>query len=99
MESLGFQARTSRPAEFDTYLHDELDLLREAANAAQLRRNMQGLDLVMIPEMHWDYCSSEVIVMERMRGIPISQVARLRDAGVDIRKLARDGVTDRKSVV
>ncbi len=80
-------------AEFDKYLHDELDLVREAACAAQLRRNMAGLDLVLIPEMLWDYCSPEVIVMERMRGIPISQVARLREAGVDIPKLARDGVT------
>ena len=80
-------------AEFDKYLHDELDLVREAACAAQLRRNMAGLDLVLIPEMYWDYCSPDVIVMERMRGIPISQVARLREAGVDIPKLARDGVT------
>jgi ubiquinone biosynthesis protein len=80
-------------AEFDKYLHDELDLVREAACAAQLRRNMAGLNLVLIPEMYWDYCSSDVIVMERMRGIPISQVARLREAGVDIPKLARDGVT------
>ncbi len=79
-------------AEFDKYLHDELDLVREAACAAQLRRNMAGLDLVLIPEMYWDYCSSNVIVMQRMRGIPISQVARLREAGVDIPKLARDGV-------
>ena len=80
-------------AEFDKYLHDELDLVREASSAAQLRRNMAGLDLVLIPEMYWDYCTTEVIVMERMNGIPISQVARLREAGVDIPKLARDGVT------
>ncbi len=80
-------------AEFDKYLHDELDLVREAANAAQLRRNMEGLDLVLIPEMLWDYCYTEVIVMERMNGVPISQVDRLREAGVDIPKLARDGVT------
>ncbi|MCX7660844.1 MAG: ubiquinone biosynthesis regulatory protein kinase UbiB [Caldimonas manganoxidans] len=80
-------------AEFDKYLHDELDLVREAANAAQLRRNMEGLDLVIVPEMIWDLCAEQVIVMERMRGIPISQVQRLREAGVDIKKLARDGVT------
>ncbi len=80
-------------AEFDKYLHDELDLVREASSAAQLRRNMDGLDLVLIPEMFWDYCATEVIVMERMKGIPISQVERLREAGVDIPKLARDGVT------
>jgi len=80
-------------AEFDKYLHDELDLLREAANAAQLRRNMDGLDLVLIPEMFWDWCHSEVIVMERMYGVPVSQNDRLVQAGVDLRKLARDGVT------
>ena len=80
-------------AEFANYLHDELDLVREAANAAQLRRNMQSLDLILVPEMVWDLCTQSVIVMERMYGLPISQVQRLRDAGVDIPKLARDGVT------
>ena len=80
-------------AEFDKYLHDELDLVREASNAAQLRRNMQDLQLVLIPEMHWEWCRPEVLVMERMVGVPISQVERLRQAGVDIPKLARDGVT------
>jgi ubiquinone biosynthesis protein len=80
-------------AEFNKYLHDELDLVREAANAAQLRRNMQGLDLVLVPEMIWDYCTPTVMVMERMKGVPISQMTRLREAQVDIKKLARDGVT------
>ena len=80
-------------AEFDKYLHEELDLLREASNAAQLRRNMQSLNLVMIPEMHWDFCMPNVMVMERMKGVPISQVQRLVDAGVDMKKLARDGIT------
>lgn len=80
-------------AEFDKYLHDELDLVREAANAAQLRRNMSKLDLVLIPEMFWDFCHPEVIVMERMNGVPIAQLDRLRAAGVDVPKLARDGVT------
>ena len=65
----------------------------EAANAAQLRRNMADLPLIIVPEMHWDLCTPSVIVMERMKGVPISQVERLREAGVDIRKLARDGVT------
>jgi ubiquinone biosynthesis protein len=80
-------------AEFDIYLHDELDLVREAANAAQLRRNMQDLQLVLVPEMVWDLCTPTVLVMERMYGVPISQMHRLREAGVDIKKLARDGVT------
>ncbi|MCZ2103438.1 MAG: ubiquinone biosynthesis regulatory protein kinase UbiB [Comamonadaceae bacterium] len=79
--------------EFDNYLHDELDLVREAANCAQLRRNMAGLDLVLIPEVFWDWCHSDVLVMERMQGVPISQIDVLRDAGVDIPRLARDGVT------
>jgi ubiquinone biosynthesis protein len=80
-------------AEFDGYLHDELDLVREAANAAHLRRNMEGLNLVLVPEMVWELCTESVIVMQRMHGVPISQVERLRKAGVDFKKLARDGVT------
>jgi len=80
-------------SEFDGYLHDELDLVREAANATQLRRNMEGLDLVLVPEMVWELCTTGVIVMQRMVGVPISQIDRIRAAGVDIPKLARDGVT------
>lgn len=80
-------------AEFDKYLHDELDLMREASNATQLRRNMQDVGLVIIPEMYWDYCHTDVMVMERMKGVPISQIDTIRKAGVDIPKLARDGVT------
>jgi len=79
-------------AEFDKYLHDELDLMREAANASQLRRNFANSTLLMVPEMHWDYCTSNVIVMERMNGIPISQIERLAAAGVDLKKLSSDGV-------
>ena len=79
--------------EFDNHLHDELDLVREASNAAQLRRNMEGLNLVLIPEMIWDYCHTDVIVMQRMKGVPINQVDRLVKAGVDIAQLAKDGVT------
>jgi len=97
VEKLSADGKRLKPrevvGEFDKYLHDELDLVREAANGAQLRRNMQGLDVVLIPEMLWDLCHPEVIVMQRMHGVPISQVERLREAGVDIAKLARDGVT------
>jgi ubiquinone biosynthesis protein len=96
VEGLSADGKRLKPkevvAEFDKHLHDELDLVREASNAAQLRRNMQGLNLVLIPEMIWDFCHTEVIVMERMNGVPISQVERLREAGVDIPQLARDGV-------
>jgi len=97
VENLSADGKRLKPrevvAEFDKYLHDELDLVREAANAAQLRRNMDKLNLVLIPEMFWDFCHPEVIVMERMKGVPIAQLDRLRSAGVDIPKLARDGVT------
>ena len=79
--------------EFDKYLHDELDLTRKTTSAAQLRRNMAGLDLVLVPEMFWDHIRDNVLVMERMSGIPINQIERLREAGVDIGKLAQDGVT------
>jgi ubiquinone biosynthesis protein len=97
VERLSVDGKRLKPrevvSEFDGYLHDELDLVREAANAAQLRRNMAGLNLVLVPEMVWDLCTPTVMVMERMKGVPISQIDRLRDAGVDIPKLARDGVT------
>ena len=97
VEGLSADGKRLKPrevvGEFDKYLHDELDLLREAANAAQLRRNMQNLNLVLIPEMVWDFCMPDVMVMQRMNGVPISQIERLRDAGVDMKKLARDGVT------
>ncbi|QEI08613.1 ubiquinone biosynthesis regulatory protein kinase UbiB [Pigmentiphaga aceris] len=83
-------------AEFNTYLHDELDLLREAANCSQLRRNFapgtpRG-DMLRVPEVMWDYTTAAVFTMERMHGVPVGQIERLRAAGVDIPKLARDGV-------
>jgi ubiquinone biosynthesis protein len=96
VESLSADGKRLKPrevvGEFDKYLHDELDLVREAANSAQLRRNMAGLNLVLIPEMYWDFCHPDVIVMERMKGVPINQIDKLRAAGVDIKKLANDGV-------
>ena len=79
-------------AEFDKYLHDELDLMREAANGSQLRRNFEQSALLLVPQMYWDYCTESVIVMQRMHGIPISQIDKLREAGVDLQKLSCDGV-------
>jgi len=79
-------------AEFARHLEDELDLMREAANASQLRRNFHKSPLLAIPEIHWDYCSTEVMVMERMHGIPVSAVTEMRAQGIDIPKLARVGV-------
>jgi len=78
--------------EFDAVLHDELDLVREAANANQLRRNFADSALVMMPEMIWSAIASNVLTMERMQGIPISQIEALLSAGIDLKRLSRDGV-------
>ncbi len=78
--------------EFERTIGDELDLLREAANASQLRRNFADARLLIVPEVYWDWCNREVMVMERLDGIPVNALGRLREAGIDIPKLARDGV-------
>ena len=78
--------------EFEKHLADELDLIREAANASQLKRNFANSSMILVPEMYWDYCSTEIMVMERMYGFPVSQVDALREAGIDIPKLAANGV-------
>ena len=79
-------------AEFAKYLRDELDLMREAANCSQLRRNFDGSTLLLVPEVHWDWCTSSVMVMERMHGIRISETEALVAAGVDLKALSRAGV-------
>jgi len=79
-------------AEFARHLDDELDLIREAANCSQLRRNFLDSPLLQVPEVYWDYCHPEVMVMERMIGTPISRVETLRAQGIDIPQLARMGV-------
>lgn len=89
-------ARRLRPleivAEYEKTVLDELDLMREAANAAQLRRNFAGSNLLYVPEVFWDYCRIDVMVMERIHGVPISDMERLRAADTDIAKLAENGV-------
>jgi ubiquinone biosynthesis protein len=79
-------------AEFARHLDDELDLMREAANASQLRRNFKDSPLLLVPEMYWDYCATEVMVMQRMHGTPISHTAALQEHGIDLKKLSRAGV-------
>ena len=96
LERLWADGRRLRPrevvAEFEKHLADELDLMREAGNCSQLRRNFAGSPLLLVPEVHWDWCSSSVMVMERMHGIPISRLDRLREAGIDLKALSRAGV-------
>ena len=90
------ESRRLRPreivAEYEKTILDELDLMREAANASQLKRNFAGSDLLYVPDVYWDYCRLNVMVMERIRGVPISDMARLRAAGTDIGLLAENGV-------
>lgn len=89
-------ARQLRPveiiAEFEKTLLHELDLTREAANAAQLKRNFNDSDLLYVPEVYWDYCRPEVLTMERVSGISIRDIDALRAAGTNFKRLAENGV-------
>ncbi|EKE84469.1 ubiquinone biosynthesis regulatory protein kinase UbiB [Idiomarina xiamenensis] len=78
--------------EYRKTLLDELNLAREAANAIQLKRNFEGSDLLYIPKVYSDFSRENVMVMERIDGIPISEVETLRARGVDMKKLAERGV-------
>jgi ubiquinone biosynthesis protein len=89
-------ARRLRPtelvSEYRKTILDELDLMREAANAAQLKRNFAGSTLLYVPAVFWDYCRSNVMVMERIHGIIVSRMDELRARGTNIAKLAENGV-------
>ncbi len=78
--------------EYEKTILDELDLMREAANAAQLRRNFAGSTLLYVPEIYWDYCRKNVMVMERVHGVLINNVAELTRRGANIQRLAENGV-------
>jgi len=89
-------ARRLRPrevvAEYEHVILDELDLMREAANAAQLRRNFADSRLLYVPEIHWPLTRRNVMVMERIHGVPVSDVETLKARGTDMQKLAENGV-------
>ena len=78
--------------EYRKTILDELDLLREAGNAAQLKRNFAGSSLLYVPEVHWDYCRVNIMVMERIHGVIVNDLEELRARGVNIPKLAENGV-------
>jgi len=90
------EARRLRPvevvAEYEKTIFDELDLIREAANASQLRRNFFDSELLYVPEIHWPLTRRNVMVMEQISGIPVSDVATIRAQGIDIKKLSERGV-------
>jgi ubiquinone biosynthesis protein len=79
--------------EYEKTILDELDLMREAANAAQLGRNFAGSELLHVPAVYWDYCRPEAMVMERIHGVMISDMDELRRRGTNIQRLAENGVT------
>lgn len=79
-------------AEFERNLLEELDLQTEAANAAQLRRNFQDSPLLYVPHIHWEYTRNHVLVMERIHGIPVSDLNQLRSHNIDLKKLAERGL-------
>ncbi|MDP0560941.1 MAG: ubiquinone biosynthesis regulatory protein kinase UbiB [Candidatus Endonucleobacter sp. (ex Gigantidas childressi)] len=89
-------ARRLRPveviADYEKTILDELDLLREAANTSQLRRNFLASHLLFVPHVYWDYCRTKVMVVERIHGVPISDIDTLRARGTDMKKLAERGV-------
>lgn len=79
-------------ADYETTILDELDLQREAANAAQLRRNFENSELLYVPQVYWDYTRRNVMVMERIHGIPVTDMERLNARGTDLKLLAERGV-------
>jgi ubiquinone biosynthesis protein len=89
-------ARRLRPVElvreYRKTILDELDLLREAGNASQLKRNFAGSSLLYVPEVHWDYCRVNVMVMERIHGVIVNNLEELRARGTNIARLAENGV-------
>ncbi|NBA94090.1 ubiquinone biosynthesis regulatory protein kinase UbiB [Pseudomonas sp. R5(2019)] len=95
-ERLSADARLLHPVEvvldYEKTIYDELDLLREAANASQLKRNFEGSPLMYVPQVYWDWCRPKVLVMERIYGIQVTDLATLADQRTDMKLLAERGV-------
>ncbi|HSX89110.1 MAG TPA: ubiquinone biosynthesis regulatory protein kinase UbiB [Pseudomonas sp.] len=95
-EKASSDARRLRPVEvvsdYEKTIYDELDLLREAANASQLRRNFEGSPLLYVPQVYWDFCRPKVLVMERIYGIQVTDLETLADQRTDMKLLAERGV-------
>jgi len=96
LENYSDESKRLKPMEvvkdYQTSVMHELDLLREAANCSQIRRNWEGSEIIKVPKIYKDYCKTNVLVQERIHGIPISDVQELKTAGVDLKKLATNGV-------
>ena len=96
LENYSDESKRLKPMEvvkdYQTSVMHELDLLREAANCSQIGRNWEGSEIIKVPKIYKDYCKTNVLVQERIQGIPISDVQELKTAGVDLKKLATNGV-------
>ncbi|MGD9341324.1 MAG: AarF/UbiB family protein, partial [Chromatiales bacterium] len=90
------ESRRLRPVEvvgeYEKTVLDELDLMREAANAAQLGRNFDGSTKLYVPTVHWDYCRPTMLVTERIHGVPVADTTKLAESGTDFKRLAASGV-------
>lgn len=90
------EARRVKPLqivrEFETTIMNELDLVREAANASELRRNFEDSPDLYVPFVHWDYCRPRVMVMERINGIPVTDIKQLQAHEINFEILSRKGV-------
>ncbi|SET67733.1 ubiquinone biosynthesis regulatory protein kinase UbiB [Pseudomonas graminis] len=95
-ERVSADARLLHPvavvADYEKTIYDELDLLREAANSSQLRRNFEGSTMLYVPQVYWDWCRPKVLVMERIYGVQVTDLATLADQRTDMKKLAERGV-------
>jgi len=95
-ERVSADARLLHPvdvvADYEKTIYDELDLLREAANSSQLRRNFEGSAMLYVPQVYWDWCRPKVLVMERIYGVQVTDLATLADQRTDMKKLAERGV-------
>ncbi|RMN29774.1 putative protein kinase UbiB, partial [Pseudomonas cannabina] len=95
-ERVSADARLLHPVQvvmdYEKTIYDELDLLREAANSSQLRRNFEGSELLYVPQVYWDWCRPKVLVMERIYGLQVTDMAGLADQRTDMKMLAERGV-------
>jgi ubiquinone biosynthesis protein len=96
IERLFADGKRLRPTEvvdeFDKTIHDELDLVREAASMSTVRRNFAGSPILYVPEVHWDWCTRDAMVMERIDAIPVNDLASIKAHGIDVTQLAKNGV-------
>ncbi len=96
VEALWQDGKRLRPVdvvrEYEQTIFDELDLRKEAANGSQLRRNFADSPILYVPEIYWDYTRQNVLVMERIHGIPVAEIERLKEQNTDFKLLAERGV-------